>query len=90
MSEVKFTPQWEAIKWGYRAALDGIRETGLEEADRWLAAHDAQVRREATADAMADAIKYLASTPAVTISGQGGAAQLLRARAARIREGQEP
>jgi hypothetical protein len=41
------------------------------------------------AQALEQAVEFLATTPAVTIAGKGGAAELLRARAVEIREGRQ-
>ena len=49
--------------------------------DRWLTEHD----REVKAQAIGDAIAYLKTTPAVTLTGKGGGYELLEA----YRQGEE-
>lgn len=68
-----YTPTTEDIKYAY------AHWKGQEpEFDRWLANHEVETIRKA--------IAYLKTTPAVTLSGQGGAYELLEAYAHKLED----
>lgn len=59
-----YTPTTEEVRHGWKWRDD-------DEFDRWLA--------EVKAQAIGDAIAYLKTTPAVTLTGKGGGYELLEA-----------
>lgn len=80
-----YTPTVEQARAAYTRAMRNafIASSGEHDAefDRMIAVVEAQ--------ALEQAVEFLATTPAVTIAGKGGAAELLRARAVEIREGRQ-
>lgn len=74
-----YTPTTEDVRREYAIAREGIESPDevVAQFDRWLA--------EVKAQAIGDAIAYLKTTPAVTLTGKGGGYELLEA----YRQGEE-
>ena len=72
-----YTPTTEEVRKIYVVAIaerdNWLKPTVTKFFDRWLAEHD----REVKAQAIDDAIAYLKTTPAVTLTGKGGGYELL-------------
>ena len=74
-----------------RRLADALEQSQRDLAFERLRSFDMEMDARAVVEAQAleQAVEFLATTPAVTIAGKGGAAELLRARAVEIREGQQ-